>query len=207
MNRQCNNRCCRNCRRMQGEGNRCNECDTRRDTSCNSSCNTNFDMNCNRRCGNEEAVEVVSREEYVMAVEEAYCQRFRRVVDQYNHLEHCADKSFDQAFTELTQALEHFENGMDYSNEYMKIHEKIDGMLGQFGDMNSGCSQCRRNTTCSCENLREEFQDMVNDLIALQEEANNHTLEAIRTLEEAKELDKCIHDLRIKMEKECFPRC
>lgn len=205
MNRQCNNRCGRNCRRMQGEGNRYNECDSRRNTSCHTDC----DMDYNTRCGNEEEIEieVVSRKEYEMAVEEAYCQRFRRVVDQYNHLEHCADKSFDQGFTELTQALEHFENGMDYSSEYMKIHEKIHGMLGQFDQMNSGCAQCRRNTTCSCENLRDELQEMVDDLMALQEQANNHTLEALRTLEEAKELDKCIHDLRIKMEKECYPRC
>ena len=58
-----------------------------------------------------------------------------------------------------------------------------------------------------CTQMREQLRDMIEVLTNLEEESLKHAQESMDKLMEAKQMHKCLCELKDKIAKNCFPKC
>ncbi|WP_455716143.1 hypothetical protein, partial [Anaerosporobacter sp.] len=171
-------------------------------------------------CGCEQKAEMV---ENIFIINDCSCQEFMRINDLYNCTFDKANRELMDAVKNLSDAMESIVMGLCYSDRANEISSYINEFLGSMEESDSSDNQptcptmrCTCNQTCNnsctqmvnpCMQMREDLNELICTLNDLEKEGLEHTKEALDKLMDAKELRKCIGELKSKVAKNCYPKC
>lgn len=219
-NNSCNDRMNRCCEKPRREMPRCEavrpSCESMR-PSCGCEMPKNECVRPSRSCVPEK--EVV---ESIMVVNDCSCQEFMRLFDWYNCTVDKARREFMGAEKGLKDAMDCIKMGLCYNEKAKEIKTCMDEFLDSMKETDNKCNtnNCGCNTGCNnscmprhmhkcdpCMKMREELNEMICNLNKLEEESLECTKAAVDKLMEARELNKCLCELKNKVAKNCYPKC
>ena len=166
--------------------------------------------------------------ESIIVVNDCSCQEFMRLYDLYNCTADKARREFMGAEKGLNDAMDCIKMGLCYNEKAKEIYTCMDEFLDSMNETdntrntnNCGCNMnCGCNTNCNnscmprpmhkcdpCMKMREELKEMICNMNKLEEESLECTKAAVDKLMEARELNKCICELKNKVAKNCYPKC
>ena len=169
-----------------------------------------------RSCAAKEAVQ------NIIVVNDCSCQEFMRLYDWYNCTADKARREFMGAEKGLNDAMDCIKMGLCYNEKAKEIKTCMDEFLDSMNETDNTCNNnnCGCNTGCNngcmprhthkcdpCMKMREELNEMICNLNKLEEESLECTKAAVDKLMEARELNKCLCELKNKVAKNCYPKC
>ena len=175
-----------------------------------------------RCCREKEAVQ------NIIVVNDCSCQEFMRLYDLYNCTADKARREFMGAEKGLNDAVDCIKMGLCYNEKAKELFTCMDEFLDSMNEEDNtrntnhcGCNMnCGCNTNCNnscmprqmqkcdpCMKMREELKEMICNMNKLEEESLECTKAAVDKLMEARELNKCICELKKRVAKNCYPKC
>ena len=175
--------------------------------------------------------------ENIIVVNDCSCQEFMRLHDWYNCTADKSRREFMGAEKGLKDAMDCIKMGLEYNEKSKEIFDCMDEFLDSMNETDScgrkhacnntrNTNNCGCNTNCGCNNtcnnscmprctpkcdpcmeMREELREMMCNINKMEEESLECTKAAIDKLMEAKELHKCLCELKNKVARNCYPKC
>lgn len=168
--------------------------------------------------------------ESILVVKDTTCQEFMRLYDWFNCTDDKSRREFMGAEKGLKDAMDCIKMGLDYNEKAKEIANCMDEFLDSMNETDScetksaynnrrnhnncGCNNsCNSMNRCTpkmcdpCMKMREELREMMCNLNEIEEESLECTKAAIDKLKEARELHRCICELKNKVAKNCYPKC
>lgn len=163
----------------------------------------------------------------IVIVNDCSCQEFMRIYDWYNCTADKAHREFLEAEKELKDAIDCIIMGLGYNAKAKEFSQFMDEYLDSMKedhdkDMNCGCNTtcgcrntCERSNTCGCNSkrmnpcteMREQLHEMMEVLNCLEGESLKHAQQSMDKLMEAKQMHKCLCELKEKIAKNCYLKC
>ncbi len=122
-----------------------------------------------------------------------------QLFEDYNQIEKKADAHFNNALTNLCDAIEEIENGLKCNKEGLAVWVEMECWLKRYYE--------RFGKYCGCMEKMQEFREFVKKMLILEWGSLETAKLAHSQLEESRCLDKELHGLKCEIHDRCLPRC
>jgi hypothetical protein len=121
------------------------------------------------------------------------------LLEEYNRIERRADAYFNNALTNLCDAIEGIEKGLECNEEGREVWFKMEKWLARYYE--------RFGAYCGCIEKMQAIRECAKQLLIFEWSSLEATRFAYTKLEESRELDKQLYVLKAAFQDQCIPKC